>query len=43
METTMTIRIDSEEKEKLKAIAKIEDLTASQLLRRIIRDYINNY
>lgn len=43
METTMTIRINTEEKEKLKVIAQTLDLSVSQLVRRLIREYINTY
>ena len=39
---TVTARIDESEKEKLLKIAKEEDLTISQIIRRAIKEYLNN-
>ena len=38
----LTIRIDENEKEKLTQIAKEEDLTISQLVRRAIKEFLAN-
>lgn len=40
--TSITIRIDDVEKEKLAKIAKDEDLTISQIVRRAIKEYLAN-
>lgn len=36
----LTIRIDEAEKEKLAQVAKEEDLTVSQLVRRAIKEFL---
>ena len=36
----LTIRIDEAEKEKLAQLAKEEDLTVSQLVRRAIKEFL---
>jgi predicted transcriptional regulator len=38
--TTISIRIEEDEKEKLQEYAKEQDLTLSQVIRRAIRDFI---
>lgn len=38
----MSIRIDAEDKIALAAYAKANDLTMSQVIRRIIKDFLNN-
>lgn len=38
----MSIRIDAEDKAALAAYAKENDLTMSQVIRRIIKDFLNN-
>lgn len=40
METSITIRISEKEKEKIKALAKEQDLSASQLIRKLIKEYL---
>ena len=41
--TTITsLRIDSKDLEQLKKIGKVEDLTISQILRKLIKDYLKN-
>lgn len=39
--TTMSIRISLEEKEKLQQLAKANDLSLSQLVRKAIKEYLN--
>lgn len=38
----VSIRIDAEDKIALAAYAKANDLTMSQVIRRIIKDFLNN-
>lgn len=38
----MSIRIDAEDKAALAVYAKENDLTMSQVIRRIIKDFLNN-
>ena len=38
----MSIRIDREDKEALASYAKENDLTMSQLIRRMIKDFLKN-
>lgn len=40
MATTITIRIDEKEKEKLQEIADVNDLTLSQIVRRAIKEFL---
>lgn len=40
---SITIRIDEEEKQQIAAIAKKQDLSMSQAIRRAIREYITEY
>lgn len=40
--TTITIRIEESEKEALQKIAKEQDLSVSQVVRRAIKDFLNN-
>lgn len=38
--TTMSIRLDEKEKELLQELAKKNDMSVSQMVRKAIRDYI---
>ena len=40
---SITIRINEEEKQQIAAIAKAQDLSMSQAIRRAIREYIAEY
>lgn len=40
MESSITVRISPEEKEKLKEIAKENDLTVSQVVRKAIKEML---
>ena len=40
--TTITVRIDENEKEALQKIAEEQDLTLSQVVRRAIKEFIKN-
>ena len=40
--TTITVRIDENEKEVLQKIAEEQDLTLSQVVRRAIKEFIKN-
>lgn len=40
--TTMSIRISQEEKDKLQALAKEQDLSMSHLIRKAIRQFLQN-
>ena len=42
MATTITVRIDENEKEALQKIAEEQDLTLSQVVRRAIKEFIKN-
>lgn len=39
---SITIRLDEQEKEKLAAIAREQDLSMSQVIRRLIKDFIKD-
>lgn len=39
--TTITIRIDEQEKEQLKNIANEKDIPVSQIIREVIRKYLH--
>lgn len=41
--TTLNVKIDSEDKKTLMRIAKDKDLRLSQLVRRIVTQYIKKY
>lgn len=40
--TSITVRISEEEKEKLQKIAKEIDMSVSQIVRRAIKEYLEN-
>ena len=40
MATTITIRLDENEKERLKEFAQEQDLTVSQIIRKAIKDFL---
>lgn len=40
--TTMSIRISQEEKDKLQTLAKEQDLSMSHLIRKAIRQFLQN-
>ena len=39
---SITIRLDEQEKEKLAAVAREQDLSMSQVIRRLIKDFIKD-
>ena len=41
--TTLSIRISEEEKQKLQKFCEEYDLTMSQVIRRAVKEYINEY
>ena len=40
---SITIKLDEQEKEQLAIIAKEQDFSMSQIIRRLIKDYIKDY
>ena len=40
---SITMRIEEEEKNAIREIAKVQDLSMSQAIRRAIREYIEKY
>lgn len=39
--TTISVRISEEEKQKLEQLAKKEDLSMSQIIRKALKEYLN--